>query len=146
MYKTAVYTRINDDMLKQQKSWTAILLKQHLANVIIFHPFAKLSPRMDCYLTKFGVVCPVNLINCAKFCGNRFKGFDSVRGQISTLPIDLRCCPVNKVLRYTALLVIDFLVFCWTDLYFHGSHGNALPDAEPTVSEQWRKTAVSYRW
>jgi len=35
MYRTAVYTRVNGDVqkvahLKQQKSWTVILLKQHV--------------------------------------------------------------------------------------------------------------------
>jgi len=34
----------------------------------------------------------MNLINCAKFFDNQFKGFNSVWGQNLTLAIDLSCC------------------------------------------------------
>jgi len=42
MHKTADYVRVNGELqkvthlIKQQKSWTVISLKQHLANVSIY--------------------------------------------------------------------------------------------------------------
>jgi len=42
--------------------------------------------------TSFGLhVSLVDVINCANFYGNRFRGLDSVRGQSLTIPIGLRC-------------------------------------------------------
>ena len=45
---------------------------------IIFHPFTYKSPFNE-FTTKFGVWDrPADLINLYSFCGNQFKGFDSV--------------------------------------------------------------------
>jgi len=33
----------------------------------------------------------VDVMNCAEFYRNRLRGFDSVRGQILTIPIGMRC-------------------------------------------------------
>ena len=32
-----------------------------------------------------------DIINCVKFCDDRVRGFDSTRGRISAIPIDLGC-------------------------------------------------------
>jgi len=41
--------------------------------------------------TNFGLrVCLMDVINCAEFYRNRLRGFDSVRGRSSTIPIGLR--------------------------------------------------------
>ena len=42
--------------------------------------------------TNFGLrVCLVDVINCAKFYGNRLRGSDSMSGQNVTIPIGMRC-------------------------------------------------------
>jgi len=42
--------------------------------------------------TKFGLrLSIVDIINCANFYGNRFRGLDSVRDRSLTIPIGLRC-------------------------------------------------------
>ena len=47
---------------------------------------------LEWIVTKFGTWGPpADLINCAKFFGNRFKGFDYVEGVKIAHPIDLRC-------------------------------------------------------
>ena len=74
MYKTAVYTQVNGDLqkvthLKQHKSWTVILLEQHLARVnmlltwyrcswfLLFTLRAKLSCAVYCYRSCMWLWC-----------------------------------------------------------------------------------------
>jgi len=43
--------------------------------------------------TNFGLrVRLLDIMNCAKFYRNRLRGLDSIRGQILTIAIGLRCC------------------------------------------------------
>jgi len=57
---------------------------------VIFHAFAEKPLWTDLHEIWHGGHL-VDVINCIKFFGDRFRGFDSARGRISAISIDLGC-------------------------------------------------------
>ena len=61
---------------------------------VIFHPLTQKSPST---VTKFGIWDhPADQTNWDKFFANRFNGYNSVRGQNSNNPIDLKVSSLTQ--------------------------------------------------
>jgi len=69
--------------------------------IVIIHPFAQKAPR-ERICTKFGTATGVtDIITTNKFFGDRFRGVDSMGGQILPSPIDSQS-PLTQGWQYRA--------------------------------------------
>ena len=57
----------------------------------IFHIFTQKPPLLRSSLNLFWGLTSRDIINCAKFHSNPFRGFDFVGGRILAFPIGMRC-------------------------------------------------------